>query len=841
MKKTRKSYHSILLSLFLVIIIPVLSQNVSALSNQFATTSLDERSATSLKTKAANSIYFFEKCSPGKGTLSSGACGDNAKEIYWSVLSRHFEPIQVAGIFGNIDSEGSFGPTKWEYRLVPSPGASFQNHSFDELYNWPPCNSTTIPCAGGVGAFQITSALGPYLQYVNEKAPDLLDYFKDTKYSANGDEVLKIMPKEDFIQLVELEISYVMDVHLDKSAISNFKSLTDPGDAARWWSVNYEKCGNGCTDWNSSHNDGRAAWAKQEYETMKNFTCSSSSYSTLTNSDSNSDSDDSKKSDTKKNDTSAPSGITWIGDSYSVAANTKGLISKNFSDVDFGSGSPDTASSNIKSSKFVSKGSNDNPSCLSILKNIIDSNELRQNLVFACGTNGGWTDSDIKTFKKLLKDKDTKVVVVNSKIPGNDYADSNKRLKKLADDNDNISLADWVSVYSDNYFKTDSIHPYDDPGFEKWVESIADALGNAKSSCSKATYSGDYPSYPQCGSSWSNESYGSGKTMCDASCGASSMAMLATVAAGQDILPTDVRDLLGDSYYWNTSGSGMSALDKKVGEKYGFEVQDVPYSSLSDAEKKMKQYLDDGYMLHFSGKGSYPFSSGGHYIGVFGWSDKDAGKVMLANSGGYGNKEESLHDVIHAGLHGGSFSAIKNNKSNKCPLTDTVCPPENTDDSPTIGNMDVLKSVQEIIELANKNGSTYTWGGGHTTDSSVFDAMLNGSPINVDCTGFASLVMYKTFGKMTSFTSQSIFTDSLYEEVPRSDVRPGDVFAYNSPSGHGGIVIEASNGKVTKIAESGGTEGRSGKNTNIGYSGSSDFSVTNSNSANGHFFRFKGV
>lgn len=156
------------------------------------------------------------------------------------------------------------------------------------------------------------------------------------------------------------------------------------------------------------------------------------------------------------------------------------------------------------------------------------------------------------------------------------------------------------------------------------------------------------------------------------------------------------------------------------------------------------------------------------------------------------------------------------------------------------GNSDVLSSVESIIELANKNGSTYTWGGGHTSDSGTFDAMLNGSPINVDCTGFASLVMYKTYGEMTSFTSYSIFNDPLYKEIDRADVQPGDIFAYNSPSGHGGIVIEASNGVVTKIAETGGSEGASGSNNNIGYSGPDSFSVQNMNGENGHFFRWNG-
>ncbi len=159
----------------------------------------------------------------------------------------------------------------------------------------------------------------------------------------------------------------------------------------------------------------------------------------------------------------------------------------------------------------------------------------------------------------------------------------------------------------------------------------------------------------------------------------------------------------------------------------------------------------------------------------------------------------------------------------------------------SIGGQNVVQAVKDIIELANQNGSEYTWGGGHSGNESDFQAMLSGAPINVDCTGFASLSIYKAFGTMTSFTSQSIFNNDQYEEIDRSNVQPGDVFAYNSPEGHGGIVIEVDNGTVTKIAETGGWEGRSGRNNNIGYSGSNSWSVTNMNGPNGHFFRWKGA
>lgn len=886
MQKIKLTFYSLTLGLTLCFIIgSSIFNNASALPNHPIIGTFGKDESPSLRAKAANQIYFIQDCVPGKGKKfsgSSGVCGDTAREIYWSVLSQHFDVIQVSGIFGNIDNEGGFGPTKWQYNLVASPGAPFKNHTFDELYNWPACSGED--CAGGVGSFQITSALGPYLRYIGQEAPDLLDYYKDTKYSANGDELLKIMPKEDFISLVELEVKYVMEVHLDKSAINDFKSKTDPGDAARWWSVNYERCGE-CTNWNSGENDQRAAAAKQEYDSMGDFTCTSDSSSKFDKTDdSDDDSDDeeedkkdaddkdsddkdsdSKDSDSKDSD-AAGDGITWIGDSYSVGANNKGLISKNFSDVDFGPGNPDTASSYIKVSKTVSGDDKSNPSCLSILEKVVKNNKLKPNLVFACGTNGTWNDANIKKFKDLLDGKNTKAVVVNSRIPSNDYAEANKLLKKLADENENIALADWASVYSDDFFKSDSIHPNDDPGYEKWVGVISDALSNAKPGCSDATFEGDYPSYPQCGSSWSNESYGDGKTMCSASCGASSIAMLATVAANKDVLPTDVRDLLGGSYYWATSGSGMSALDKKVGEKYGFEVEDVSYSDLNDAEKKMSKYLDDGYMLHFSGAGSYPFSAGGHYIGVFGWTDKDKGKVMLANSGGAGNKEESLHDVIHAGLHGGSFSAIKKGGSkSKCddnPSND-VCPGGDgggdSDDESTPGTCSgkVLKSVKDLIALAQKNGSRYPRGAdgkstGGIRDATGFDSILNdGAEMLVDCTGFASLVMYDTFDVKESFWTGSIAGNSNYKEVSKDDVEPGDIFNYNDSancSAHGGIIIEKNGNTITKIAQTGRqdyiTEGWGGKNENIGYTKDSNGSNGNlscvNNAPDVKYYRYKG-
>ena len=692
--------------------------------------------------------------------------------------------------------------------------------------------------------------------------------------------MLKKIGATDFDRLVQLEIDLFV-LGSRKATSDELKTKKTLDEATDFWTRVLENCSCCGGEYAKQQNNGcdseiapRRASAKEALDIIKTFSCSGSP-----NPDTSDDSDDNKEDeddnkddkndsdDDKEDSDTAGEGITWIGDSYSVGAKAKGLISKNFSDVDFGPGNPDTASSYIQVSKTVSGNNKNNPSCLSILEKVIKKDQLKPNLVFACGTNGTWNDANIKKFKDLLDGKSTKAVVVNSRIPSNDYSEANKLLKKLADENDNIALADWASVYSDDFFKSDSIHPNDDPGYEKWVEVISNALSNAKPGCSDATFEGDYPSYPQCGSSWSNESYGEGKTMCSASCGASSIAMLATVAANKDVLPTDVRDLLGGSYYWATSGSGMSALDKKVGEKYGFEVIDVPYSSFSDAEKKMSEYLDDGYMLHFSGAGSYPFSAGGHYIGVFGWTDKDKGKVMLANSGGHGNREESLHDVIHAGLHGGSFSAIKKggNKS-KCDdnPSNGVCPGGDGEDSESDSgsggtcSAKTLNSIKTIIGLAKKNDYEYAAKGHDADGSSYFDSILkNNAKVEVDCTGFASLVMYDAFGVKQTFSTFDIAGNPNYKEIPKSDVQPGDIFSYNTCSGtsaHGGIVLEVKNGKFTKIAQTGKTNGgynmidgaisSSGSGRTLGYFEDSNGSNSNLRCLNGDasdlkFYRYK--
>lgn len=320
-------------------------------------------------------------------------------------------------------------------------------------------------------------------------------------------------------------------------------------------------------------------------------------------------------------------------------------------------------------------GGSDNPPALTILKRVADAGELKPYLVMAVGTNAGWDDNEVNELKNIISShSDTKVILVNAKARAHLMSDdngTNDRLKALVDSEDNFYLADWAAAYDDSYFANNSTHPDANGGYEKWVEVIANALSNTNN-CT--TYEGDYPEYLQSADPWGPMSYGPGCTFAGCACGATSMAMLTTYVTGQDVLPTDVADLLGSSYYWATGGAGATELDKKVCEKYGCEAEAVSWSGYDDAISKMKQYLSEGYSIHLSGAGSYPFSDGGHYIGIFALTSGD--NVMTANSAFGGNAEMNLSDLVHAGLHY-EFTIIKGSGSSNGSC-DAICDAEPT-------------------------------------------------------------------------------------------------------------------------------------------------------------------
>ena len=181
----------------------------------------------------------------------------------------------------------------------------------------------------------------------------------------------------------------------------------------------------------------------------------------------------------------APSGdqITWIGDSYSVDAQSLGLLDEKFSGADY--------SGHIQYSKFIDSDPGNNPSGLSILEDIVNAGKLRKNLVFALGTNGGdWDDNKLNRLLELAGDE-TNIVLVTSWTPrpDTDYTNNNAFLKNAASAHSNISVADWAGAAKEEYYVADpdKIHPQSGDGYEIWTDLILEAL---PSNCSAGLLGG---------------------------------------------------------------------------------------------------------------------------------------------------------------------------------------------------------------------------------------------------------------------------------------------------------------------------------------------------------------
>ena len=223
-----------------------------------------------------NNINMVKPCSSdNSSTTFSSICGDTPREKYWSALRQTFDEIHTAAIFGSIDHEGSFGPTLWQYNIVPAGSGSFKEGiTWERLYN---CSGSN--CPGGIGAFQITWSLGPYLQYVNENDSNLIDYFKNPTYSLNGDAALGQIGVTDFDKLVQQEIDFV----LNSINQEEFNAATTLEEATDWWTMKYENCGNCCGSADDDHSCEQIALrresAQKEYDELKGFTCSGMSSS----------------------------------------------------------------------------------------------------------------------------------------------------------------------------------------------------------------------------------------------------------------------------------------------------------------------------------------------------------------------------------------------------------------------------------------------------------------------------------------------------------------------------------------------------------------------------------
>lgn len=176
--------------------------------------------------------------------------------------------------------------------------------------------------------------------------------------------------------------------------------------------------------------------------------------------------------------------VTWIGDSYSEGAEASGLISGRLAGVDLGDyaagAGEQPAGSFIKSSKAASYGSDNNPSGITILQNIVNAGRLRPYLVFALGTNGADMATTVDRVVNIAGSTTDIVFVTAYTAPphNNAYEASNAAVRAAAEQYSNVRVADWAAVARDEYYAADptGVHPFSN--YEDWVNVIYEALAS---------------------------------------------------------------------------------------------------------------------------------------------------------------------------------------------------------------------------------------------------------------------------------------------------------------------------------------------------------------------------
>lgn len=158
--------------------------------------------------------------------------------------------------------------------------------------------------------------------------------------------------------------------------------------------------------------------------------------------------------------------------------------------------------------------------------------------------------------------------------------------------------------------------------------------------------------YAQCDPRWGSLMYGSGgingkegKTICKAGCGPTSFAII-MANLGYDITPDKTADVAGKGGMYDYGIGSKHTITQYLANHYGLQYMSINPKSVSD----INNALNSGYMVHIVGKGSAPFSTGGHYVAILAIDDN--GDWIVGNSAG-GTIGTYSPVAITAGAHAG--------------------------------------------------------------------------------------------------------------------------------------------------------------------------------------------
>ncbi len=170
------------------------------------------------------------------------------------------------------------------------------------------------------------------------------------------------------------------------------------------------------------------------------------------------------------------SNVTIIGDSITVGSETE--IRKLLPQADI----------KAQVGKQFYEGTLDNPGGISILKDLVANDNLREVLIFALGTNsGGVTEAQVKEVVQLAGSS-RKVVFVTNFTTSNDYIGNNNNFIKIKNENSNVFIADWKSAIESQptkYLSEDGIHPNTSGQtlFASIISNVVGDVDNARSFC----------------------------------------------------------------------------------------------------------------------------------------------------------------------------------------------------------------------------------------------------------------------------------------------------------------------------------------------------------------------
>ena len=628
----------------------VLLAGVLVLSSSMPVMALD---AATLEDYSLNQIYFYNPDEAENYCTSGGDCyiaGDTWDERMWSAL-RHvgFTPAQTAGLIGNIVHEGGT-PTTQEYVYNSARNAgctTAEGKPYDIHTDFVSDRVHHGSCIGGsysAGSEVVGIGLGPvqwsshgrregYLAKMAELG--LSKYFEGDaykKYGSLSDEQLREKIKSetgsenDYWALWCAAIKFIWtEMQGDYKGFFNNSTAAEYG---AWASASYEICSScspGASQYNARVQSAEDYWRKYQ---AGEFAAVENGSAPVANSGSSSSA------------ASDGSNVTIIGDSITNGA--KAAILEVL---------PKAEIVAQDSKQFVG-GSADNPSGLEIAQQLKADGKLRQIVVFALGTNGNVTKSDVDAALKVVgPDRQVFFVTNYDIVKTNKYDNNNKVFVAAVAGNNNVGLIDWknavlsASGTPSSYVRDEkvyAVHPTME-GQKLFAETIKNAINGVKASDTcDPNANGELTIYYQADEPWGPMKYGNcgGATIAEAGCGPTSLAMIITALTGKKVTPDEVaKKAVAGGYRVCNMGSSHAITDLAKG--YGLTVKNYGRPSIAEINKALK----NGVMFQVAGTGPSPFSGIGHFIGIRGITDD--GKWLIFDSAhkGQGTNEREWNPM----------------------------------------------------------------------------------------------------------------------------------------------------------------------------------------------------